>query len=126
MSVIIFYSIHSKIKKLKAREQSTETQEKLPWRLRIFNKFPNQPQMISLKKISNDFETPKIRESFMRQFLDDDFEMLNKNLNDIVSKTGPRKSSTEVSLSDKSRVRSSIKTKSMCFIFIFKCASICK
>ena len=68
--------------------------------------------MISLKKISNDFETPKIRESFMRQFLDDDFETLNKNLNDIVSRNAPRKSSTEVSLSDKNKVRSSIKQKS--------------
>jgi len=107
------------IQQLKAREQSTETQEKLPWRLRIFNKFPNQPQMISLKKISNDFETPKIRESFMRQFLDDDFEILNKNLNDIISKTGPRKSSTEVSLSEKSRFRGSIKTKSMKILFLY-------
>ena len=72
--------------------------------------------MISLKRISNDFETPKIRESFMRQFLDDDFETLNKNLNDIVSKTsGPRKSSTEVSLGDKNRFRSSIKQKSKNF-----------
>lgn len=54
------------------REQSAETQETLPWRLRIFEKFPNQPQMVSLKRIPNEFEIPKIRESFMRQFLEND------------------------------------------------------
>lgn len=54
------------------REQSAETQETLPWRLRIFEKFPNQPQMVSLKRIPNEFEVPKIRESFMRQFLEND------------------------------------------------------
>lgn len=54
------------------REQSAETQETLPWRLRIFEKFPNQPQMVALKRIPNEFEVPKIRESFMRQFLDND------------------------------------------------------
>lgn len=54
------------------REQSAETQETLPWRLRIFEKFPNQPQMVSLKRIPNEFDVPKIRESFMRQFLDND------------------------------------------------------
>ena len=54
------------------REQSAETQETLPWRLRIFEKFPNQPQMVSLKRIPNEFEVPKIRESFMRQFLEKD------------------------------------------------------
>lgn len=54
------------------REQSAETQETLPWRLRIFEKFPNQPQMVTLKRIPNEFEIPKIRESFMRQFLEQD------------------------------------------------------
>ena len=54
------------------REQSAETQETLPWRLRIFEKFPNQPQMVALKRIPNEFEVPKIRESFMRQFLEND------------------------------------------------------
>ena len=61
-----------KIKQLKMREQSADQQEMLPWRLRIFQKFPNQPQMISLKKATNDFELPKIRESFMKQFLEND------------------------------------------------------
>lgn len=60
-----------KIKQLKMREQSAETQENLPWRLRIFEKFPNQPQMVSLKRVPNDFEIPKIRESIMKQFLEE-------------------------------------------------------
>lgn len=60
------------IEQLKMREQSAETQETLPWRLRIFEKFPNQPQMVALKRIPNEFEVPKIRESFMRHFLETD------------------------------------------------------
>lgn len=65
-----------KIKQLKMREQSAETQETLPWRLRIFEKFPNQPQMVSLKRVPNEFNIPKIRESFMRQFLDDEYNLI--------------------------------------------------
>ena len=34
-----------KIKQLKAREQSAETQQKLPLRLRVFEKFPNHPHL---------------------------------------------------------------------------------
>ena len=64
------------LKKLKMREQSAETQETLPWRLRIFEKFPNQPQMVSLKRVPNDFNIPKIRESFMRQFLEDEYNLI--------------------------------------------------
>lgn len=67
-----------KIKQLKAREQSAETQQKLPLRLRIFEKFPNHPQMVSLKRVTNDFDVPKIRESFMRQFLGDDFNIIEE------------------------------------------------
>jgi hypothetical protein len=55
------------------REHSTETQETLPWRLRIFEKFPNQPQMITLNRLPSEFSVPKIRESFMKQFLGDDY-----------------------------------------------------
>jgi sodium leak channel non-selective protein len=67
-----------KIKQLKAREQSAETQQKLPLRLRVFEKFPNHPQMVSLKRVGNDFDVPKIRESFMRQFLGDDFNIIEE------------------------------------------------
>jgi hypothetical protein len=55
------------------REHSTETQETLPWRLRIFEKFPNKPQMIRLNRLPTEFTIPKIRESFMKQFLSDDY-----------------------------------------------------
>lgn len=63
---------------MKAREQSAETQQKLPLRLRIFEKFPNHPQMVSLKRVNNDFDVPKIRESFMRQFLGEDFNIIEE------------------------------------------------
>ena len=62
------------------KEQSTETQETLPWRLRIFEKFPNHPQLVSLKRISSNFDVPKIRESFMRQFFGDEFRLIETNM----------------------------------------------
>ncbi|CAL8084276.1 unnamed protein product [Calicophoron daubneyi] len=57
-----------KLKQLKLREMSAETQQKLPMRLRVFEKFPNRPQMIQLTRLVSDFLLPKIRDSFMRQF----------------------------------------------------------
>ncbi|VDM31031.1 unnamed protein product [Hydatigera taeniaeformis] len=57
-----------KLKQLKMREISAETQQKLPLRLRIFEKFPNRPQMVKLTRLVSDFLLPKIRDSFMRQF----------------------------------------------------------
>lgn len=44
----------------------------MPWRLRIFERFPDHPQMIELSRLPHEFMTPKIRESFMRQFLNQD------------------------------------------------------
>ncbi|XP_055922237.1 sodium leak channel NALCN [Eupeodes corollae] len=58
-----------KLKQLKFREQSAEIKETLPFRLRIFEKFPHSPQMTILHKIPNDFTLPKVRESFMKQFV---------------------------------------------------------
>uniref|UniRef100_A0A914VXL5 Ion transport domain-containing protein n=1 Tax=Plectus sambesii TaxID=2011161 RepID=A0A914VXL5_9BILA len=63
-----------KIKQLKAREQTSSMRTKLPWRLRIFERFPNRPQMVRLKRIPNEFPLPKVRDSFTRQFADDDAE----------------------------------------------------
>ncbi|XP_039441720.1 sodium leak channel NALCN isoform X1 [Culex pipiens pallens] len=60
-----------KLKQLKFREQSAEIKETLPFRLRIFEKFPDSPQMTILHKIPNDFTLPKVRESFMKQFVID-------------------------------------------------------
>jgi sodium leak channel non-selective protein len=60
-----------KLKQLKFREQSAEIKETLPFRLRVFEKFPHSPQMTILHKIPNDFTLPKVRESFMKQFVID-------------------------------------------------------
>ncbi|CAF1146613.1 unnamed protein product [Adineta steineri] len=60
------------IRQLKTREASAETQQKLPWRLRVFERFPDHPQMIVLSRLPHDFIIPKIRDSFMRQFLNQD------------------------------------------------------
>ncbi|XP_011187772.2 sodium leak channel NALCN isoform X5 [Zeugodacus cucurbitae] len=58
-----------KLKQLKFREQSAEIKETLPFRLRIFEKFPDSPQMTILHRIPNDFTLPKVRESFMKHFV---------------------------------------------------------
>lgn len=58
-----------KLKQLKFREQSAEIKETLPFRLRIFEKFPDSPQMTILHRIPSDFTLPKVRESFMKNFV---------------------------------------------------------
>jgi hypothetical protein len=98
------------------REQSAETQETLPWRLRIFEKFPNQPQMVSLKRVPNEFNIPKIRESFMRQFLEDecnlveDDKITNENSSSINHNT--LVDIQHDAHNDKAKQRASIRTKS--------------
>ncbi|PVD19084.1 hypothetical protein C0Q70_21643 [Pomacea canaliculata] len=57
-----------KLKQLKLREMSAETQEQLPLRLRIFSKFPDHPQMVKVYKMPSDFNVSDVRESFIRQF----------------------------------------------------------
>ncbi|XP_053403059.1 sodium leak channel NALCN-like [Mercenaria mercenaria] len=57
-----------KLKQLKATEQSADESESLPFRLKIFEKFPNRPQMVRVNKLSADFNIVEVRESFMRQF----------------------------------------------------------
>uniref|UniRef100_A0A183CB50 Ion_trans domain-containing protein n=1 Tax=Globodera pallida TaxID=36090 RepID=A0A183CB50_GLOPA len=59
-----------KVKQLKAREETTSMRTQLPWRLRIFEKFPTRPQMVELRKVSREFPLPKVRDSFTRQFFD--------------------------------------------------------
>ncbi|ODN05809.1 Sodium leak channel non-selective protein [Orchesella cincta] len=68
-----------KLKQLKFREQSAEIKETLPWRLRMFEKFPDSPRMARLNKLPSDFILPKVRESFMRQFVSevDDEDNIN-------------------------------------------------
>lgn len=63
-----------KVKQLKAREQSAGISEELPLRLRIFEHFPDSPQMTNLNKLSNEFGVPKVRESFMKTFVDEEDE----------------------------------------------------
>lgn len=58
-----------KLKQLKFREQSAEIKETLPFRLRIFEKFPDSPQMTILHRIPSDFTLPRVRESFMKNFV---------------------------------------------------------
>ena len=41
-------------------------------RLRVFERFPDHPQMIELSRLPHEFAVPKIRDSFMRQFLNQD------------------------------------------------------
>ncbi|GAB6021165.1 hypothetical protein CHUAL_003795 [Chamberlinius hualienensis] len=61
-----------KIKQLKAREQSACFNETLPLRIRIFEKFPDRPQMTRLHRIPSEFSMPKVRDSFMRQFVEEE------------------------------------------------------
>ncbi|XP_061707106.1 sodium leak channel NALCN isoform X1 [Cydia pomonella] len=63
-----------KLKQLRYRQQSAEIKESLPFRLRIFEKFPDSPQMTKLHKVPGDFNLPKVRESFMRQFVCEELE----------------------------------------------------
>ncbi|CAJ0584337.1 unnamed protein product, partial [Mesorhabditis spiculigera] len=57
-----------RVKQLKAREATTEMRSTLPWRLRVFEKFPTRPQMVRMKKVDSEFPMPKVRDSFTHQF----------------------------------------------------------
>ena len=72
-----------KVKQLKAREATTSMRSTLPWRLRVFEKFPTRPQMAVMRKFvrcglnfiklqvfraDSDFPMPKVRGSFTHQF----------------------------------------------------------
>ncbi|GFR30119.1 sodium leak channel non-selective protein [Trichonephila clavata] len=88
-----------KVKQLKAREQSAGIKEGLPLRLLLFERFPDSPQMSRLNKVPSEFIVPKVRESFMRQFVDDQPEesptmkKLSENEDNLVTfrKTRPLK-----------------------------------
>lgn len=72
-----------KLKQLKFREQSAEIKETLPFRLRVFEKFPDSPQMTILHKIPSDFSLPKVRESFMKQFVVIESDVDDPSLQDM-------------------------------------------
>uniref|UniRef100_A0A1I7U358 Sodium leak channel NALCN n=1 Tax=Caenorhabditis tropicalis TaxID=1561998 RepID=A0A1I7U358_9PELO len=71
-----------KVKQLKAREQDT-IKTTLPMRLRIFNRFPTAPTMVTMKKVSSEFPLPKIRDSFTRQFADEFVEPSDDSIQEI-------------------------------------------
>uniref|UniRef100_A0A915EEL3 Sodium leak channel NALCN n=1 Tax=Ditylenchus dipsaci TaxID=166011 RepID=A0A915EEL3_9BILA len=66
-----------KVKQLKAKEAISCMRSTLPWRLRIFEKFPTRPQMVRLKKVDGEFPTPRVRDSFTHQFVWDLEQDLN-------------------------------------------------
>lgn len=63
----------------------------IPFRLRIYKLFKEQPKLIRLRKTSNQFETPKIKASFMKEYLNltqteiEFNNLLNKRTIDLVS-----------------------------------------
>ncbi|XP_028291438.1 sodium leak channel NALCN isoform X5 [Gouania willdenowi] len=63
-----------KLKQLKQSEANADTKEKLPLRLRIFEKFPNRPQMVKISKLPSDFTVPRIRACTTQRILSGSFE----------------------------------------------------
>lgn len=59
------------LKQRKLGEECLNIQEKLPRRLQVFEKFKERPRLVETWKVSGDFPVPKVRQSFMRKFLDD-------------------------------------------------------
>ncbi|ETN82182.1 transporter, cation channel family protein [Necator americanus] len=57
-----------KVKQLRAREATTSMRSTLPWRLRVFEKFPTRPQMAAMRRVDSEFPMPKVRDSFAHQF----------------------------------------------------------
>ncbi|XP_026282051.1 sodium leak channel NALCN isoform X2 [Frankliniella occidentalis] len=99
-----------KLKQLKFREQSAEIKETLPFRLRIFEKFPDSPKMACLHKLPSDFSLPKVRESFMRHFVteveDDEIEGMKRVSEAFDSKVVYRKQKPVHLLTTTLKVRS--------------------
>lgn len=53
-----------KLKQLKFREQSAEIKETLPFRLRVFEQFPDSPKMACIHKRPSEFNLPKVRRTY--------------------------------------------------------------
>ncbi|CAI4222140.1 unnamed protein product [Auanema sp. JU1783] len=73
-----------KVKQLKAREATTSMRTTLPWRLRVFDKFPTRPQMVRMKRVEGEFPMPKVRDSFTHQFAEtvDILDLMDSDLED--------------------------------------------
>ena len=59
------------LKQRKLGEEGLNIEESLPKRLQIFGKFKESPRLVETWKVSDNFPVPKVRQSFMRKFLDD-------------------------------------------------------
>ena len=59
-----------KVKQLRAREQSAGISDDLPVRLKVFERFSDSPQMAKVSRVAADFNIPKVRDSFLRTFVD--------------------------------------------------------
>ncbi|EDO45175.1 predicted protein, partial [Nematostella vectensis] len=59
------------MKQRKMGEETSVTHEKLPLRLRVYERFKEDPRIVKMSrmKFASDFPTPKIRESFMKRFV---------------------------------------------------------
>ncbi|XP_020895810.1 sodium leak channel non-selective protein [Exaiptasia diaphana] len=59
------------MKQHKMDEETSVTHEKLPLRIRIYERFKEDPRLVKMSrlKFASEFPTPKIRESFMRRFV---------------------------------------------------------
>lgn len=70
---------HKTLKQLQASQEKAD-KKRIPLRLRIFENFPDKPQMVTLKRVPSEFSLPKIRDSFIRQFVEtgNDMERLLK------------------------------------------------
>ncbi|KAI6181392.1 Four domain-type voltage-gated ion channel alpha-1 subunit [Aphelenchoides besseyi] len=55
----------------------TSMRTTLPWRLRVFERFPTRPQMVRLRRVDSDFTVPRMRDSFTHQFVVGCEESLN-------------------------------------------------
>lgn len=75
-----------RLKQLKLNEQSVDTKQKLPWRLRVFGRFPNRPQMVS-SYLPGEFQLPRIRESYMRQFQEFNYASIAAPSSAVVNKS---------------------------------------
>lgn len=60
------------MKQKKMGGESRDSTEALPIRLRVFERFRDDPRLVKMSRIktNSDFSTPKIRDSFMKKFID--------------------------------------------------------
>lgn len=60
------------MKQKKMGGESRDSTKALPMRLRVFERFRDDPRLVRMSRIktNSDFSTPKIRDSFMKKFID--------------------------------------------------------